>query len=124
MCSLNLLKQKKFWLKLINNKIKEVTEEKTKAEIDKKEKGYNARGNTNEKSGTSKYWGIFTSGNKKVEYEIVFQQKYTENLPIYCLEVIEEYIKHFSNFNLSKERSIEIVNDIYNISVTIFVSYF
>ena len=42
MCSLNLLKQKKFWLKLINNKIKEVTEEKTKAEIDKKEKGYNA----------------------------------------------------------------------------------
>jgi len=115
MCSLNLLKQKKFWLKLINNKIKEVTEEKTKAEIDKKEKGYNARGNTNEKSGTSKYWGIFTSGNKKVEYEIVFQQKYTENLPIYCLEVIEEYIKHFSNFNLSKERSIEIVNDIYNI---------
>ena len=115
MCSLNLLKQKKFWLKIINNKIKEVTEEKTKAEIDKKEKGYNARANTNEKSGASKYWGIFTSGNKKVEYEIVFGQKYTENLPIYCLEVIEEYIKHFSNFNLSKEKSIEIVNDIYNI---------
>ena len=28
-CPLNLLKQKKFWVKLINTKIKEVTEEKT-----------------------------------------------------------------------------------------------
>ena len=27
-CPLNLLKQKKFWVKLINTKIKEVTEEK------------------------------------------------------------------------------------------------
>ena len=35
---LNLLKQKKFWVKLINTKIKEVTEEKTKSNIEKKER--------------------------------------------------------------------------------------
>ena len=37
---MNLLKQKKFWIKLIENKIKEVTEEKTKADIKKKYQKY------------------------------------------------------------------------------------
>ena len=115
-CSLNLLKQKKFWMKLINTEIKEVTEEKTRAEIEKKEKG-NIRGNINEKSNSSfsNYWHIFSSGNKKVENEIVFGQKYKDNLPICCLEVIEKYIQHFSYFNIPKDKSIEIVKEIYNI---------
>ena len=116
MSSLNLVKQKKFWLKLINYKIKEVTEEKTKAEIEKKEKGNNIRGNSNDKSTSSysKYWNFFTSsGNKKVEDEIVYGQKYSENLPIFCLEVIEEFIKHFVNFNLSKDKCIDIVKELY-----------
>ena len=115
-CSLNLLKQKNFWVKLIDTKIKEVTEGKTRAEILKKEKGGNFRGNVNEKSTTSlsNYLNFFSSGNKKVENEIVFGQKYKDNLPICCIEVIEKYIRHFSNFNISKERSIEIVNEIYD----------
>ena len=116
MSSLNLVKQKKFWLKLMNYKINEVTEEKTKAEIEKKEKGNNIRGNTNDKgsSGYAKYWSFFTSGNKKVEDEIVFGQKFSENLPIYCLEVIEEFIRHFANFNLVKDKCIDIVKELYN----------
>ena len=48
-CSLNLLKQKKFWVKLISNEIKQVTEEKTKAEIEKKQTGNIIRGSGNEK---------------------------------------------------------------------------
>ena len=116
MSSLNLVKQKKFWLKLMNYKINEVTEEKTKAEIEKKEKGNNIRGNTNDKgsSGYAKYWSFFTSGNKKVEDEIVFGQKFSENLPIYCIEVIEEFIRHFANFNLVKDKCIDIVKELYN----------
>ena len=116
MSSLNLVKQKKFWLKLMNYKINEVTEEKTKAEIEKKEKGNNIRGNTNDKgsSGYAKYWSFFTSGNKKVEDEIVFGQKFSENLPIYCIEVIEEFIRHFVNFNLVKDKCIDIVKELYN----------
>ena len=126
-CSLNLLKQKKFWMKLINTEIKEVTEEKTRAEIEKKEKG-NIRGNINEKSNSSfsNYWHIFSSGNKKVENEIVFGQKYKDNLPICCLEVIEKYIQHFSYFNIPKDKSIEIVKEIYNIYKfqKIYLDYF
>ena len=116
-CGLNLLKQKKFWVKLINYKIKEITEEKTKADIEKKEKGNYIRGNYNDKgnSGYAKYWNFFTSGNKKVEDEIVFSQKYAENLPIYCLEVIEEFIKHFAYFNFAKDKSMEIIKEMYNI---------
>ena len=126
-CSLNLLKQKKFWMKLINTEIKEVTEEKTRTEIEKKEKG-NIRGNINEKSNSSfsNYWHIFSSGNKKVENEIVFGQKYKDNLPICCLEVIEKYIQHFSYFNIPKDKSIEIVKEIYNIYKfqKIYLDYF
>ena len=115
-CSLNLLKQKKFWVKLINTKIKEVTEEKTKSDIEKKEKGNTIRGSFNEKTSTgfANYLNIFTSGNKKVENEIIYGQKYKDNLPLCCIEVVEKYIQHFSNFNVPKERSIEIVKEIYN----------
>ena len=118
--SLNLLKQKNFWIKLINNRISEITDERTKTEIEKKEKGNNIRGSITEKSGLpySKYWNtfnIFGSGNKKVENEILFGQKYKDNLPLFCLEVIEEYILHFNNFNLSREKSVEIIKEIYNI---------
>ena len=77
-CLLNLLKQKKFLVKLINTKIKEVTEEKTKSDIEKKEKGNPIRGSFNEKtsSGFANYLNIFTKGNKKVENEIIYGQKY------------------------------------------------
>ena len=57
---------------------------------------------------------IFTSGNKKVENEIIYGQKYKDNLPLCCIEVVEKYIQHFSNFNVPKKRSIEIVKEIYN----------
>ena len=112
-CPLNLLKQKKFWVKLINTKIKEVTEEKTW----KKRKGKSIRGSLNEKtsSGFSNYLNIFISGNKKVENEIIYRQKYKDNLPLCCIEIVEKYIQNFSNFNVLKERSIEIVKEIYNI---------
>ena len=116
-CSLNLLKQKNFWMKLINTKIKEVTENKTKADIEKKEKGSNIRGNVNEKNSAvfSNYLNFFSSGNKKVENEIIYVQKYKDNLPFCCLDVIEKYIHHFSNFNVPKDKSIEIVKEVYNI---------
>ena len=114
-CSLNLLRQKKFWVKLINTKIKEVTEEKTKADLEKKEKGNRSR-SFNEKANSTfgNYLNIFTSGNKKVENEIIYGQKYKDNLPLCCIDVVEKYIQHFSNFNVPKERAIEIVKEIYN----------
>ena len=37
-----------------------------------------------------------------------------DNLSSYCIEVIEEYIQHFFNFNLPKKLSMEIIKEIYN----------
>jgi hypothetical protein len=46
-----------------------------------------------------------------VEDKIVFGQMYNDCLPLYCIEVIEEYIQHFSNFNLSKKKSKKIIKE-------------
>ena len=114
--------RREFWMMLINTKIKKFTEEKTKAEIEKREKAKNVKGNLTDRGNSNTYnkffKGMFNFNNnnienKKVENEIVFGQKYKDNLPLYCTVVIEEYIQHFSNFNLSKENSIMIVDEMY-----------
>ena len=120
-CKLSIFAKIQFWLNLINKRIKDYTEEKTKQEIEKKEKGRNIRGSTLVKSTNNyyiKFRGMFgfnnDNSNKKVENEIVMGIKYTENLKVYCLEVIEEYIQHFSNFNFDKNKAKEIINELYN----------
>ena len=66
----------------------------------KKEKGNPIRGSLNEKtnSGFSNYLNIFTSGNKKVQDEIIYRQKYKDNLPLWFIEIVEKYIINF-NYN-------------------------
>ena len=118
---LSLFAKKEFWIMLINAKIKNFTEEKTKAEIEKKEKSKNVKGNSSDR-GNSNYYSKFKGmlgfnnaniENKNVEKEIVFGQKYKNNLPLYCTEIIEEYIQHFSNFNVTRDISLKIVEKMY-----------
>ena len=114
---LPLFSKKEFWIILIDTKIKNFTEEKTKAEIEKINK--NVRGNMTERGNNTyynKFKGMFTfnnNENKRVENEIMFGQKFKDNLPLYCIEVIEEYIQHFSNFNLSRDKSKAIIDEFY-----------
>ena len=115
---LPIFSKKEFWVELMNSRIKMVTEEKIKSEMERKEKGKNFRGNITEKSSNymNKFKGMFGYGNenktnKKVEDKIVFGQMYNDCLPLYCIEVIEEYIQHFSNFNLSKKKSKIIIKE-------------
>ena len=118
---LPLFAKKEFWIMLINNKVRNYTEEKTKAEIEKKEKSKNIKGNSNDRGNGnyySKFKGMFSfnntnNENKIVENEIVFGQKYKNNLPLYSIEIIEEYIQHFSNFNLAKDISLMIIEEMY-----------
>ena len=118
---LSIFSKKQFWLYLINKRIKDFTEEKTKQEIEKKEKGKTIRGSTLGKS-TNNYFNKFKgmlsfnndNSNKKVENEIVMGIKYKENLKVYCVEVIEEYIQHFSNFNFDRARSRQIIDELFN----------
>ena len=117
---LPLFAKKSFWIYLMDTKIKNFTEEKTKAEIEKKEKVKGNKGNMSERGNTNYYnrfKGMFTfnsNENKKVENEILFGQKFKDNLPLYCIEVIEEYIQHFSNYNVEKNKCLEILSDMYN----------
>ena len=116
---LPIFAKKSFWMYLIDTKIKNFTEEKTKAEIEKKEKVKGNKGNMSERGNTNYYnrfKGMFSfnsNENKKLENEIVFGQKFKDNLPLYCVEVIEEYIQHFSNYNLEKHKCVEIVSEMY-----------
>ena len=116
---LPLFSKKEFWIFLMKTKIKNVTEEKTKAEIEKISKG--TRGNQIS-GGNNGYYnkikGMFSfnnnnNENKRVENEIMFGQKFQDNLPLYCIEVIEEYIQHFNNFNLSRDKSKDIIEELY-----------
>ena len=121
--SFSLFSEIKFWDFVIDKKIKSYTEEKTKADLDKKEKGKNIKNNATEKQNKnyySKFKFMFSfcnnndNNNKQVENEIVFNKKYKDNLSLYCLEVIEKFIRHFSNFNLPKNKSIKIIDKVYD----------
>ena len=116
---LPLFSKKEFWIFLMRAKIKNFTEEKTKAEIEKIGKGIKGfpfGGNNN--NYYNKIKGMFSfnnnnNENKRVENEIMFGQKFQDNLPLYCIEVIEEYIQHFNNFNLSRDKSKDIIDELY-----------
>ena len=112
---ITLFSKKEFWIDLINIKIKIIGEEKTKKEIEKKEKNKNLKRNSADKSNNTYYSKLkgYLSHSNNVENKIVFGKMYNDNLPLYCIEVLEEYIKHFSNFNLCKKKSIEIVKEMH-----------
>jgi hypothetical protein len=47
-----------------------------------------------------------------LENEILSIQLYEEKLPIYAVEILEEYIHHFSSFNFDHKKSSEIIVDL------------
>jgi hypothetical protein len=119
--NLGFFSKMKLWSYLIDKRIINFTKEKTKADIEKKEKNKNLRNNIEKENNTyySKIKGYFFSNNdndnnnKKFENEIVFGTKYKDNLPLYCLEVIEKFIQHFSNFSLSNYQSRKIIEEVH-----------
>jgi hypothetical protein len=47
--------------------------------------------------------------NEIFENEILFKQIYEEKLPLYSVEVIEDYINHFSNFNFEQKKASQLI---------------
>ena len=120
-CYLNIVISKndifsdsKFWNNLIVKKIQILGEMITHMEIEKIEK----EKNENLKNGKmlSKVKGIFSKNKNKenamIENEILFGQLYEEKLPIYSVQVIDEYIDHFSNFNFDQKLASELIIDL------------
>ena len=103
-----LFSQKEFWNELLDMKISSITDIKVKNELEKKNQ-------TNETGVLFNIKNIFGGGkikeNKKIENEIVYRQLYLKKLPIYTVEILDEYILHFSNYNFAVTQSIELIND-------------
>ena len=101
-----------FWLKLIDIKIEMVTEKNVKVEIEKKEKE-NKEDKPTLMSGFKNYF--FNNKNKenqKLENEILARQLYEEKLPIFTIEILEEYMHHFSSFNFEHRKCSELIVDL------------
>jgi len=112
---LKIFSNKEFWTNLLNFEIKILTEEKIKSQIEKKENSKRIKGNLIEKVNNNKIKDKSNNNsNKKVENQIIYRIMIDDNLSIYCIEVIEEFIQHFLNFNLPKKVSMEIIKEIYN----------
>ena len=102
-----------FWTNLITQKISLLADVRTKSEIEKRIK----EKNVNNKNPTmlNKVMGMFSFNNDKnkeneiIENEILFTQIYEEKLPIYSVEVIDDYIQHFSNFNFDPKKASKLI---------------
>ena len=101
-----------FWVKLIDKKIEIVTEKNVKHVLEKIEHEKEPDKPKNFMSGFKNYF----NSNKLLEYQklenaILSRQLYEEKLPLYAVKILEEYIHHFTSFNLEHRKSSEIIVD-------------
>ena len=103
-----------FWKNLIDRKIKITTNKKVQQEIEKKENKDKEEEKQNRiMSGIKNYWFFSKKkDNQKLENEILSIQLYEENLPKFSVQILEEYIHHFSSFNFDHKKSSEIIVDL------------
>ena len=103
-----------FWKNLIDRKITLTTKRKVQQEIEKKENKEKEEDKQNGiMSGIKNYWFSYKKkDNQKLENEILSIQLYEEKLPIYAVEILGEYIHHFSSFNFDHKKSAEIIVDL------------
>ena len=103
---------REFWSELINNKIEKVAKVKVNVELEKNEKE-NKVGNTGMLFHVKNIKNIFNKAkiqeNKKIENEILYGQIYEEKLPTFAVEVLEDFIKHFTNFNFDINESMQLI---------------
>ena len=107
-------KEPNFWKNLIDRKIKISTNRKVKQEILKKEnKDKEEDKPTGMMQGFKNYFfSNKKKDNQKLENEILSIQLYEEKLPIYAVEILEEYIHHFSSFKFDHKESSTIILDL------------
>ena len=108
-----IFQDSEFWLNLIDIKIETTTERNVKSEIEKKEKEKeDDKPNTLMTGFKNYFFSNKIKENQKLENEILSRQLYEEKLPIYAVEILEEYMHHFSSFNFEHRKSSEIIVDL------------
>ena len=103
-----------FWINLIDTKIKMCTNRKVKQEIEiKEDKDKEEEKPAGMMSGLKNYFfSNKKKDNQKLENEILSIQLYEEKLPIFSVEILEEYIHHFSSFHLDLKKQSNIIVDL------------
>ena len=103
--------EQKFWMNLITKKIQILGELNANMEIEKIEKERND--NMKNEKVLNKVKGLFNIGKSKedimIENEILFAQLYEGKLPIFSVQVIDDYINHFCNFNLKQKTASKLI---------------
>ena len=101
-----------FWSELINVNIAMLADILTRREVDRREK----LKEQNKNSGMlNKVKNMFANKkdieNQKIENEILYNQIYNEKLPNYCVKILNDYLRHFSNYDFDPKKGSEIIVD-------------
>ena len=102
--------QRDFWKELIEKKILSVAELQIKREIMKKNEDIKENGLYDKLKFSFNEEKI--KENKQIEDKIIYEQLYEKNLNSFALEIMNEYIQHFSDFNCQLSDSTELIVEI------------
>ena len=101
-----------FWTELIYIHINMLADVLTRKEIEKREKikEYNQNSGMFNKV-INMFGNKKENENQKIENEILYEQIYNQQLPNYCVKVIDKYMNHFSNFNIEHTNISQLIVD-------------
>ena len=102
-----------FWIELINVNISMLADILTREEIEKREKIKEANKNSSMLNKMKNMFGNKKDAeNQKIENEILYNQIYNEKLPNYCVIILNDFLRHFLNFEFDPKKASEIVVDL------------
>ena len=85
----------------------------TREEIEKIEKIKEANKNSSMLNKMKNMFGTKKDiENQKIENEILYNQIYNEKLPNYCVIILNDFLRHFLNFEFDPKKASEIVVDL------------
>ena len=117
-----------FWSKLIDKRVEMITEDNVKKIIEKKKEKEKETDKT--KNFMLGLKNMFNANkileNQKLENEILAKQLYEEKVPLISVEIVQEYLHHFSSFKFDHKKTKDLIVDLstkYNFDNK-YVSYF
>ena len=119
-----LFSSKEFWTELLNKRVDLIAEVYITREMEKRRNSIGKGGNSmiNDAIGKigkfgqmgKKFFGLGGQDNKAIEKEILFNQFFQKNSPIYCDQVIGEYIKEFVLYDFYGQNALKLIDEMGN----------
>ena len=105
----------KFWAKLIEERVELIAEVEINQEMQKRKDSI-GKEDSSISSAIGKFGKFFGIGgnNKVIEKEILFNQMFQKKSAKICDKVLEDYLKHFINFNFYGNNAIKLIDQLGN----------